>query len=141
MALTFKYKRVKRPNNTEIKSPSIPLTLWGRGQRFEFIALLDSGADISVVPKEVAELLGLNLNGKTEEARGIGGKVPSVQTDINIELGKPHEKYSFSIPVKIILKDDEEEFPILLGRAGFFDKFVIIFDQKEEKIILKRNIN
>ncbi len=133
MVLTFKYKRVKRPNNTELKSPSIPLTIWGTGQRFEFVALLDSGADVSVIPKDVAELLGLNLSGKQEEARGIGGKVPAVQTTINIELGRPHEKYNFNIPVKVILKDGEEEIPILLGRTGFFDKFIITFNQKDEK--------
>lgn len=140
MTLTFKYKRVKRPNNVEIKSPSIPVSLWGVGQRFEFIALLDSGADVSVIPKDVAELLGLDLSGKREEARGIGGKVQTVQTRINLELGKPHEKYTFnSMPIKVILEDGNMEIPILLGRLGFFDRFTITFNQKEEKIILKKN--
>ena len=139
MTLTFKYKRVKRANNTEIKSPSIPITIWGEGQRFEFIALLDSGADISVVPREVAELLGLNLKGKIEEAKGIGGKVKATQTNMNIGLGKPHERYELNIPVKIILENKEEEMPILLGRTGFFDKFIITFNQKEERITIKRN--
>jgi|SRR3989338_486334 len=139
MSLTFKYKRVKRPNNTEIKSPSIPVTLSGSGGRYQFIALLDSGADISVIPKEVAELLGLDLSGKKEEARGIGGKVPAIQTKMNIELGKPHEIHSHNIPVKVILDGKDEEIPVLLGRAGFFDKFLITFNQKEEKVILKPN--
>ncbi|MEK6843936.1 MAG: aspartyl protease family protein [Nanoarchaeota archaeon] len=140
MSLTFKYKRVKRPNNIEVKSPSIPITLWDAGQRFEFIALLDSGADISVVPQDVAELLGLDLNKPKEEARGIGGKVPAIQTNMNIELKRSHEAYNFRIPVKVILKDEIEEMPILLGRAGFFDKFIVTFNQKEEKITLKRNL-
>ncbi len=139
MTLTFKYKKVKRPNNIEVKSPSIPVTLWGAGQRFEFIALLDSGADVSAIPKDVAELLGLDLTGKKEEAAGIGGKVAAVQTNMNLELGKSHEIYQFKIPVKVILRDEGEKIPILLGRAGFFDKFVITFNQKEEKIILKKN--
>ena len=90
-------------------------------------------------PKEVAELLGLNLSGEREEARGIGGKVPAIQTKINIEISKAHEIYRYNIPVKVILDGKDEEGPILLGRAGFFDKFIIIFNQKEEKIILKPN--
>lgn len=106
---------------------------------YQFIALLDSGADISVIPKDVAELLGLDMTGETEKATGIGGKVPAVQTTLNIELGKPHEMHQFNIPVKIILSDNDEEIPILLGRAGFFDRFVIIFDQKDEKVVLKYN--
>mgnify|MGYP001592534256 FL=1 len=122
---------MKRPKDTEIKSPSIPVILSGKGNKYQFIALLDSGADLSVIPREVAELLGLDLNKKEEEARGIGGIVPAIQTNMNIELGKPHEMYSFNIPVKVILSDVDEEIPVLLGRAGFFDKFVISFDQKE----------
>jgi len=141
MTLTFRYKRVKRPNDIEVKSPSIPVVLSGVGSKYQFIALLDSGADVSVIPKEVAELLGLDLNKKKEEARGIGGIVPAIQTNINIELGKPDEMYSFNIPVKVILSEIDEEIPVLLGRAGFFDKFVISFDQKEERVTLKRNVN
>ena len=140
MSLTYKYKRVNRSDKSDIKSPSFSVTLWGAGQRYEFVALLDSGADVSVIPKDVAELLGLDLNWAKEEARGIGGKVFAIQTNMNIELGKPHEKYSFRIPVKVILDNGEEELPIILGRVGFFDKFVITFDQKNEKITLKKNI-
>ena len=145
MSLTFRYKRVKRPNNTEVKSPSIPVTLWGNGSKYGFIALLDSGADVSAIPQEVAELLDLDLSGKKEDASGIGGKVPAVQSKINVQIEKPHEVYTFTIPVKVILnkeiKFDGQELPVLLGRAGFFDKFVITFDQKEEKVTLKRNFN
>ena len=114
MSLNFRYKKVKRPNNIEIKSPSIPVTIWGGGQRFEFIALLDSGADVSVVPLDVANLLGLDLSGEKEEARGIGGKVPAIQTKINLEVGRPHEKHTLILPVKVILEDGEKEIPILL---------------------------
>lgn len=141
MTLTFRYKKVKRPNNTEVKSPSIPIILSGNGGKYQFMALLDSGADMSVIPEEVAELLGLDLSGNKEEAQGIGGKVNSLQTSVNLELGKPHEIYTFSLPVKVIFTkdgDNEQELPILLGRAGFFDKFVITFNQSEERILLKR---
>ena len=138
MTLSFRYKAVKRPNNKEIKSPSIPITLSGEGGKYRFIALLDSGADISVVPQEVAELLGLDLSGKREEARGIGGIVPAVQTNINLEVEKGHESYSMNIPVKVLLVSSLEELPVLLGRAGFFDKFVVTFNQRQEKILLKK---
>ncbi|MEK6824389.1 MAG: retropepsin-like aspartic protease [Nanoarchaeota archaeon] len=145
MSLAFRYKRVKRPNNIEVKSPSIPVTLSGAGGKYTFVALLDSGADVSAIPEEVAELLGVDLSGKKEDAAGIGGKVPAVQSKLFLEIGKPHETYKFDLPVKVILNKgivlDGQEIPVLLGRAGFFDKFVIIFDQKEERVTLKRNSN
>ena len=135
MTISFRYKGVKRPDGTIVKTPSIPLIIIGR-ETFETIGLLDSGADISAIPKSIADLLGLNLEGEISFAYGIGGKVKSIESSMKILIQKGHERYSFNIPVKIIL--DDYDFPILLGRAGFFDKFVITFDQENERVLLKR---
>ena len=48
MTLSFHYKTVKRPDGTEVKTPSIPVVFSGK-ERFETLALLDSGADISAM--------------------------------------------------------------------------------------------
>ena len=56
---------------------------------------------------------------------------------MEIVIEKGHEKYTFRIPVKVII--GSYDFPILLGRAGFFDKFIISFNQSDERILLKRN--
>lgn len=136
MTITFKYKTVRRPDGTKVKTPSIPVLLNGK-EKFETIALLDSGADISAIPRGVAEILGVDLSGEVPYAYGIGGKVDSIETKVNIEVQKGHEHYSFQIPIKVILGD--YDFPILLGRAGFFDNFVISFDQLNEKVSLKKS--
>ena len=136
MTITFRYKTVKRPDGTQVKTPSIPILLMGK-ERFETVALLDSGADISVIPLSLAELLGLEINSKKVIAYGIGGQVDSVDTSVNILIEKGHEKYNFKMPVKVIL--EKYDFPILLGRVGFFDKFIISFDQQNEKITLKKS--
>ena len=135
MTLSFSYKSVKRPDGTEVKTPSIPVVFSGK-ERFETLALLDSGADISAMSEDVAEILGLDLSGERDSAYGIGGKVNAVESKVNITIEKGHEKYNFLIPVKVILGD--YDFPILLGRAGFFDKFIISFDEVQQKISLKR---
>lgn len=135
MTISFKYKTVKRPDGTKVKTPSIPILLNGK-ESFETIALLDSGADISAIPKAIAEILGLNLSGKKTPAYGIGGKVDSIETKVEIVVEKGHEHYRFNIPVKVILGN--YDFPVLLGRLGFFSRFVISFDQSQEKISLKK---
>ena len=135
MTISFRYKTVKRPDGTFVKTPSIPITLIGK-ENFDTIALLDSGADISAVPKSIAELLGLDLKGQIDYAYGIGGKVKSIETSISISVQKGHEHYNFILPIKVVL--DNYDFPILLGRAGFFDEFVITFDQENEKVLLKK---
>ena len=139
MTLKYRYKDVPRSNKTSDKTPSIPMTLSGSATKFNFTVLIDSGADISAVPKYVAELLGLDISGEKEETFGIGGAVPAVESRMHVEFGKPHEKYSFDLPVKVILADCD--FSPLIGRNVFFDKFVISFKQNEEKIELKAVTN
>ena len=134
MTIIFRYKSVKRPDGTQVKTPSIPILLKGE-ETIQVIALLDSGADISAIPKSTAEVLGLDLSWKRTFAFGIGGKVDSIETEVNITLEKGHEKYSFAIPIKVIL--DDYDLPILLDRNGFFNRFIISFDQNSEKVTLK----
>jgi len=135
--MSFKYKIIKRPDKTEVKTPSIPVVIKGNGEvSLEAVALIDSGADISVIPKDFAELLNLDLSGEKTKAFGIGGEVESVESTVNLSVNKGHETYSFTIPIKIIF--GAYDFPVLLGREGFFDQFIIIFDQKNQKISLKK---
>ncbi|GAF80870.1 unnamed protein product, partial [marine sediment metagenome] len=50
------------------------------------------------------------------------------------------ENYSFSVPVAVI--DDKEmgdEFPIIIGREGFFDNFTITFKETDKRVILKKS--
>ena len=137
MVMSFKYKVVERPDGTIVKTPSIPITINGKTESsYDVIALLDSGADISVIPQDFAELIGLDLNQKTTVAFGIGGEVKSIEDQIEIMVKKGHEEYTFRVPVKIILGD--YDFPILLGREGFFNKFLITFDQEKQKVSLKK---
>lgn len=136
MAISFRYKSIKRPDGSFVKAPIIPLTIFG-GESIDTTGLIDSGADISAMSRDMAELLGLELNKKeTDFAFGIGGKVKSIQSDIKILIEQKHERYEIDLPIKIIL--DDYSFPLLLGRAGIFDEFVIIFDQPKEKVILKK---
>lgn len=134
MALTFRYKTITRPDGTKVKTPSVPLLLRGK-ENFETVALLDSGADISAIPKALADILGLDCKREITPAYGIGGQVDSVETTMMLTLGKSHERYSFQIPVKVIL--GSYDFPVLLGRVGFFDRFVISFNQPKEKVSLR----
>ena len=135
MTISFNYKTVKRPDGTEVRTPSIPIVLFGK-ESFETVALLDSSADLSAIPKDIAEILGLDLSGTHSTAYGIGGKTDALDTTMGILVEKGHEKYTFRIPVKVIM--DPYDFPILLGRAGFFDQFIISFNELQEKVSLKR---
>ena len=81
-------------------------------------------------------MLGLDLDKEVDFAYGIGGKVNSIETSVSIIVEKDHEKYYINLPVKVILGN--YDFPMLLGRSGFFDKFVISFDETKERVSLKK---
>jgi len=100
------------------------------------MALIDFGADISAMSKEMAESLGLNINQKQDVSFGIGGKVKSVNSTVAFLIMQGHERYKLIIPIKIIL--DDFSFPFLLGRKGFFNEFIITFDENKERVSLKK---
>ena len=134
--MMFRYKSIKRPNGPPIKSPSIPVTIIGPKESLELIALVDSGADISVIPKEVAEVLGLDLSGEIQPALGVGGSIKTVPSHVSLVVERGHERYRLNIPIKVAL--DQQDIPPILGRTGFFEEFEITFNELEEKIYLKK---
>jgi len=136
MTISFKYKINPQKKGDKIKTPSIPITLFGNNSTpIDVIALLDSGADLSVIPEGLAKFLNLDLTGETSICTGIGGEVEVKTTLVDIKISHAHESYSFKIPVQVILGEDK--IPPLLGRTGFFDKFIVTFEQFNEKVKLK----
>ncbi len=139
MTLVFKYKQITRPDSfpSEV-APVIPLTLIGQKEKIDVIGLLDSGADFSFIPYELAEVLGLNMSDKPQEIGGISGTVLAIPTTININVKKGNENYTFPVNVYVSTKEMQDEFPILIGRDGFFEQFKITFIEAEKRIHLKK---
>jgi len=138
MTLSFNYHRLPNKKGVDIRTPSIPVVLKGESKtQIKVYALIDSGADISVIPKSLAEFLNLDLSGETDISYGIGGEIKVKKTRMQITIEKVHEEeYSYNIPVQVILSGEEP--PIILGRKGFFDNFVVTIDETNKKIRLKK---
>lgn len=93
------------------------------------MGLLDSGADITSMTKDMAELLHLDLSGEKSTVYGVAGSAEAVLTRANVAVAKGHERYVMTIPVKVLLI--EETMMPLLGQVGFFDEFEITFNKKD----------
>jgi predicted aspartyl protease len=135
--MNFKYKSLPRKDGPPRKTPTIPVTFFGSEDSIEIVAILDSGADISVLPLEVGEQLSLDLTRNRSPCGGIGGEVDTAEDHVRVRISQGHENYTFEIPVKIVL-DPYSTIPVLIGREGFFDKFEITFDEGRERISLKK---
>jgi len=135
MAIKFKYRILSEKICSQRKKPNIKVTLRGRSRMpIAVHGLLDSGADITVIPKGLAEFLDLKF-GKKDVSRGIGGKIIVWKSYVTMMVRNAHEKYTLrNVPVQIT---DTDSIPLIIGRAGFFEKFEIIIDEAKEVIKLK----
>ncbi|MEK6871374.1 MAG: retropepsin-like aspartic protease [Nanoarchaeota archaeon] len=117
-----------------IYRPLIPLTFYGRENR-DVIGILDSGSDISIIPKEIVEFLEIELFDNNEVFGISGTSIKVKEGKMRITFGKGREFYNFEIP---ILVPDSDDVPLIIGRKGFFDQFKITFIESEKKILFKK---
>ena len=139
MAIIFKYNVLPDTFSNDTKKLTIKITLHGRNKTpIDVLALLDSGADVSIIPKGLAEYLNLKLKNK-DTSKGIGGEITIWNSLMNIGINGGHENYLFrNVPTQVA---ENDTIPIILGRAKFFEKFKITIDEKNHKVRLKRNNN
>ncbi len=96
--------------------------------------LVDSGADFSLIPKQLGLDLGyeLALGEPMNKAEGIGGSVDYVLRTVEMQL----DSHIFNALVAWVQTEGCED--IILGREVVFDLFDIEFKQANEKIIFKK---
>ncbi len=97
---------------------------------FEFI--LDSGADFTMVPRRMAERIGVDLAAaRKHRVEGIEGLVVAVEVGhITVQIGGREVE----LPC---LFHPRKGAPFLLGRAGLFSRFNITLDNRGKKIVLE----
>jgi predicted aspartyl protease len=122
------------------KAPFIPLFLRDiDGKEYVVRALIDSGAEGMLLPKVIAELLGLKETGRSF-TKGISGGADVSKTSVAVKISNDEESYDLKLDARV-LQNEDSTIPVLLGRTGFFDAFHITFKQNEETIILERAEN
>lgn len=129
--IVFRYKTEKTSRQQSVKRPVADIWFRRGNSWIECHPYIDSGADVSIIPLSLGELLGFKLEEKKiEQIGGIRGAVPVIYKKWEIKLGE--RILRILIAWALI-----EEVPPLLGRADVFDCFKITFLQKEEKIIFE----
>lgn len=95
----------------------------------KFYPYIDSGADVTMIPFSLGKLLGFVLDDKiVKQIGGIRGSVPVIY--LNCLMKIDNIELTSLVSWALI-----EEVPPLLGRHDVFDRFEIIFKQKEERVI------
>lgn len=116
-----------------ISEPIIPVEVLTFEGYCSFDFLLDTGADCTMLPAHMAEILQIDLKkARKTHSMGIEGEGLSVRmSKINIKIGNT----KLQIPC---LFSPNETTPFILGRLGIFSHFNILFDNKHKQIKLTK---
>ena len=117
-----------------IYEPTIPVTIEGPKQSTDIFMIIDSGADISLVPYSVGEAIGLELDMKNRrDVRGIAdGSVSYILSKVGLKIGDIDD---VEVRIAWALTDGV---PLVLGRLDVFRNLNIEFRESEDQIILRR---
>lgn len=150
--IVFKYKVIPRWNEHGepiiVKKPVIEVTFRrfseskGKNNReIRMLALVDSGADISFIPLEIAQTLRLDIDESDNKILTIAGITSVYQTKVYVEIpirGKRPVDVGM-IHADVMPHESGEHIPeyIILGRRDFFEKFEITINETAQTIMLK----
>ena len=112
-------------------SPFYPAKIIAHNNSCELEVLVDSGADLCIIPLDLGKDLGLTLTDLEVplKAAGIGGNISLVMRYLDYEIDNNLIK---NVPTAWVLDADCDD--IILGREVIFDAFDIEFKQAEETI-------
>lgn len=128
-SFTFPYGITLRENGVIDTLPVAEVGFKNKtGEQFSLFLIIDSGATISALPKSDAEVLGIDVKkGKPMVISGIGNeKLAGWQHNISVCL----KNTIIQLPVIFL---DKEIGPRILGRAGLFEHFVLVFEEKKKR--------
>jgi hypothetical protein len=129
---------------SQIFRPIIPVILqYDNNPPVAITMLLDSGADYSLISKDVGRSLGINVNkNANSDVQGISGTTDTIEEKVKIEFGMGH-KYTFKkeITIHTTKKEGYPSLP-LLGREPIFKEFDVHFrlglEESKRKFVLDK---
>ena len=100
------------------------------GSHLELEMIVDSGADITFIPKNVGERLGFtrSRHETTFSAYGVGSELSYLVREIPIKIDDTE------LNIRLLWGQDEGVNDILLGRMDVFDHFDVLFSQKNRQV-------
>lgn len=124
------------------KLPMVHVKLTHGSKSIKSVALVDSGATSNFLPREIAELLEIPLTEPPDDAVGAGGVFRNIKSKIEkVVLVKGRDSaYDEFTNLHVLVPVLPDTLPyFILGRDSIFKRFDIKFQERQEKITLKRH--
>lgn len=133
--MKFKYSEYTDTNNIKIYRPTIPIVFKSKSKFIQMEAIIDSGADFTILPIEIAGILDIKLDGRTKtEFHGAGGNpFPVYPSPVNIEhILRQSGFRTINWQTKVFFAESQPA--ILLGHKGFLERFRVTLDGKRKEV-------
>ena len=106
-----------------ISRPMLPVTLKKSSNEFPTLLLVDSGADYSMLQRDIVkDALGIDISTlqKQGETSGITGKARIAWVTVKVIFGQKNLWFEEDIPFQVSLEPEKDPPLSLLGRIPFF---------------------
>lgn len=125
-----------------ILRPVITIRIIGTKSEARWDALVDSGADETLFPMSLADVLGLELDQQlTSEAVGISGdRLKILYGDVELRIECDNETIAWKTTVGFVDFGKASDEVIILGHGGCLDYFTAIFDGEDAELELVANL-
>lgn len=132
MEVEFDFKKEESKIFGPILRPVARIILINNATEVPEHLYVDSGADISLIPKSLGDLLEFKIEEKDsiEEIKGIGeASVPIIIKKVKMKIGE--KEFETRIAWALI-----EDVPLLLGRTDVFNLFDICFKKNTKTLFI-----
>ena len=133
--MKFKYSEYIDEEGIKIFRPTVPIIFKNKSKFIQTEAVIDSGADFTILPIEIAGILDIKLDGRTKRTfHGAGSNSFTVYpSPISVEhLIRQGGFRTLAWKTKVFFAEAEPA--ILLGHKGFLENFRVTLDGKRKEV-------
>lgn len=119
--------------------PEVPLRIIGTMGDATVLALVDTGADLTLPPRSIGEAIGVAMgDGPISRASGIAGQEVEVALAVvELELAQGRTVYQWSAKVGFVAFATPEDEVAVMGHAGSLHHFVARFHGRRHELELR----
>lgn len=133
--MKFKYSEYIYPDGSKIFRPTVSIVFKNKSKFIQTEAVIDSGADFTILPIEIAGILDIKLDLRTKATFYGAGSTPFTVYASPVEIEHILRQGGFR-PIKWKTKVffAESQPGILLGQKGFLERFKVTLDGRKKEV-------